>query len=135
MTEKMSTEPQLNELGKEALEDLKLTLEALKIPDNEQQDFVNLLLLKINGATDEDLIDMSLANILQLAQKRGKEIKSSSKEKTSEKEGSCSKCGAVTKSGQNFCTNCGNKLEVSCAKCGAITAPGQNFCTQCGDKL
>ncbi len=107
---KQEKEPNLNEQGKEALKDLKLTLEAQRIPDEEKQTYIDRLISKIDGETDEDMIDMALGNILLGATKRAKELKSQ-KNSTSEKEGSCPKCGAPTGPGYNFCGKCGNKLK------------------------
>lgn len=106
---KQAEEPNLNEQGKEALQDLKLTLEAQKIPDDERQAYIDRFIPKIDGETDEDMIDMALGNILLDATKRAKELKSSSE--SSEKEGVCPKCGMPTKSSHSFCGQCGNKLK------------------------
>ncbi|HEX3622496.1 MAG TPA: adenylate/guanylate cyclase domain-containing protein [Acidimicrobiales bacterium] len=47
----------------------------------------------------------------------------------------CDACGAQTRDGQKFCTNCGARLVLACPHCGAPADPGQRFCGQCGTAL
>lgn len=47
----------------------------------------------------------------------------------------CPKCGAVTQAEQNYCGDCGRRLQNVCPGCGAANSPLFNFCGQCGKSL
>lgn len=47
----------------------------------------------------------------------------------------CSQCGFISKKGQNFCGECGQKLEKVCPDCNSANPPDYNFCGQCGKDL
>ena len=47
----------------------------------------------------------------------------------------CVKCGAVLRSGANFCSQCGSPLTTECAFCGAKVGLADKFCSVCGKEL
>ena len=47
----------------------------------------------------------------------------------------CSACGAESRAGSRFCSQCGTALALQCASCGAANDPGDRFCAQCGVPL
>lgn len=47
----------------------------------------------------------------------------------------CTQCGAIQREGQNFCGECGHKLENLCPACDAANPPTYKFCGQCGKDL
>jgi hypothetical protein len=53
----------------------------------------------------------------------------------------CVKCGKANREGINFCSNCGNPMEVvsktsnPCARCGKENRDGVKFCVNCGGQL
>jgi class 3 adenylate cyclase len=47
----------------------------------------------------------------------------------------CPKCQFENPNTQNFCGQCGSKLEVVCSKCGCNNPPQYKFCGECGDSL
>lgn len=47
----------------------------------------------------------------------------------------CRSCGAETRPGQRFCSQCGTALAQSCSACGAENAGDARFCGQCGTAL
>lgn len=106
-------EVHLNEYGEKAMQDLKVVLEAKRIPDEERVNYINALENKIKGETDEDMIDMALGNILLDVTKRAKLLKESTSSKPKEEqeqEKACAKCGRLMPVGDNFCRACGTKF-------------------------
>lgn len=75
----------LSEEGKLVLKDLRLVLEGLRIPDNEKQTYIDRLISKIDGETDEDIIDLALATVNLDIVKRSKELKKQHKPQVTEK--------------------------------------------------
>src|SRR5215469_8378565 len=47
----------------------------------------------------------------------------------------CTNCGTESKSGRNFCANCGNPLVIRCPQCTAENEPSSKFCEDCGAAL
>ncbi len=54
----------------------------------------------------------------------------------------CNKCGTDNNIENNFCINCGNRLdknehsgEIICESCGAVNELTNNYCTSCGENL
>lgn len=52
----------------------------------------------------------------------------------------CSKCGQVLSEKQQFCPNCGNKVNQAresmfCVKCGSTVEQDQKYCPNCGNKM
>src|SRR2546423_8117070 len=47
----------------------------------------------------------------------------------------CTKCGTESRTGRNFCANCGNALALRCPKCAAENEPSSKFCEDCGATL
>lgn len=54
----------------------------------------------------------------------------------------CPKCGAVNKSGDKFCSGCGNAVTLTdksegknCPTCGSSVKEGAKFCMRCGGKI
>ena len=52
----------------------------------------------------------------------------------------CPRCGQAISEGQQFCSNCGEKIDMSqkskhCVKCGASVDPTQKYCPNCGNKM
>ena len=47
----------------------------------------------------------------------------------------CAKCGTESKSGREFCANCGNELAIRCPRCSAENEPSSKFCEDCGAAL
>ncbi|MCK4799385.1 hypothetical protein KAS31_00205 [Candidatus Parcubacteria bacterium] len=104
------SEPIINEQGKEALQDLKLVLEAKRIPEDERQGYIDRLTNKINGETNEDMIDLVQANIAKDVMERAKEMKFEKSDSEAEsREKACANCGTPNPSSANFCGECGNK--------------------------
>lgn len=53
---------------------------------------------------------------------------------------SCPKCGSIVPPNNNFCPNCGFKMQqatqtVKCPKCGAEVQEGAKFCPNCGNPM
>jgi class 3 adenylate cyclase/tetratricopeptide (TPR) repeat protein len=46
----------------------------------------------------------------------------------------CPGCGAASRPGANFCSECGTSLARSCPSCGAVSGGGR-FCSECGTPL
>ena len=57
----------------------------------------------------------------------------------SENDLTCSNCGAIIKSGADFCSECGEKIEPGgsnkCESCGTEVPDGVLFCPTCGTKV
>ena len=49
----------------------------------------------------------------------------------------CPKCGTPQPVTQQFCGNCGSRMEegITCPKCGAFSKKGTKFCPECGTAL
>ncbi len=54
----------------------------------------------------------------------------------------CIKCGFDNNIENNFCINCGNRLdknehsgEIICESCGTVNELTNNYCTSCGENL
>ena len=47
----------------------------------------------------------------------------------------CPRCQQENPSGQQFCGECGARLEARCPACGTVNSPGQKFCGECGEPL
>ena len=47
----------------------------------------------------------------------------------------CSQCGYISKEGQYFCGDCGQKLKKVCTGCDSANPPTYKFCGQCGKDL
>jgi len=47
----------------------------------------------------------------------------------------CAACGAETKPGRRFCSQCGASLQRVCASCAAPYEAGERFCGECGSPL
>jgi class 3 adenylate cyclase/tetratricopeptide (TPR) repeat protein len=47
----------------------------------------------------------------------------------------CPACGHVNLDTDNFCNECGAKLELACPGCGRVNPPGSKFCAKCGQAL
>ncbi len=67
-------------------------------------------------------------------------LKQMKKAKTEMSEGcQCKKCDSPTRSGDKFCSTCGDKLEneklKNCPRCGNQMPPTAKFCGKCGTKL
>jgi rRNA maturation endonuclease Nob1 len=130
----------LNEIAKKSLNEIKLILEAMKIPEEERSPYTEKFIAKVQGIDDADLIDLTMANISSNIVKRSKELKEQ-KKNTENFESTCNKCGrTIHAKDAKFCQDCGNELEKKpkeglCSKCGGLTMGGDNFCRSCGEKL
>lgn len=47
----------------------------------------------------------------------------------------CPRCGALARSGDRFCRQCGALLARACPRCGTPYEEGDRFCVQCGNPL
>ena len=47
----------------------------------------------------------------------------------------CPQCGNPVPAQQNFCGECGAKMEKTCPTCGTVWGPTQKFCGECGTKI
>ena len=108
-------EIKLSKDGEEALNDLRLNLVALGIPDEEHGTFIDMFIGKIKSETNTDIIDLVLGKMVNNVQRRAREIKMQKMRTRSERlsgdEGVCSRCRNATETGANYCGSCGNKLK------------------------
>lgn len=56
-----------------ALSDLRLTMEAKRVPEEERQGYVDNLTAKVAGQEDGDMIDLALGNVLLEITKKSKQ--------------------------------------------------------------
>src|SRR3954447_22233995 len=47
----------------------------------------------------------------------------------------CPQCQHENPTEQNFCGECGTRLQAICPACQTTNPPGQKFCGQCGERL
>ena len=108
--ETLPNESITNKRREETLDDLRVVLEAKRIPEDERQGYIDAFTSKVEGETNEDIIDLVGANIMKDILERAKEIKAENSEVgVGEKEKACAGCGALNPSNANFCGQCGNK--------------------------
>lgn len=119
---KPEIEANINNYSKEALEDLKVTLEAQKFSEEEKKEYITKFLIKIQGETNEDLIDTALGNVIQESTLKVKERRDAqelseakSEKSTAEEEKPiarfCGQCGKPILPENAYCGACGNKIK------------------------
>ncbi|MEA2098295.1 MAG: hypothetical protein U9P70_04475 [Patescibacteria group bacterium] len=81
-----TTKEVVDEQREEALQNLKLALEAKEIPEEERMDYMQRLFDKLNGETNEGMIDLAQGEIMEDVLDRAKEIELGNTEIDSSKE-------------------------------------------------